>query len=136
MPAPATYFTILTAISQLPPLSLALWAPGKAAQINFFTNDICTQYVGEVAAWWTMASLIGWPGPMAAQAECISLNMPSNSQSTATVDHNDLASLREWVLHILGRVELFRQRGVVELQPGTGIMPACEERERGSVAER
>ncbi|KAJ7492965.1 hypothetical protein B0H11DRAFT_2277538 [Mycena galericulata] len=100
MPAPATYFTILTAISQLPPLSLALWAPGKAAQINFFTNDICTQYVGEVAAWWTMASLIGGPGPMAAQAECISLNMPSNSQSTATVDvwepTNSTASTTTW----------------------------------------
>ncbi|KAJ7510986.1 hypothetical protein B0H11DRAFT_1036634 [Mycena galericulata] len=87
MPALATYFTILTAVSKLPPLSLSVWAPGKAAQINFYTdNDGCSQYVNEVAAWWTMADLIGGPGSMATQAECISLDMPSNSQSTNTAD--------------------------------------------------
>ncbi|KAJ7300461.1 hypothetical protein DFH08DRAFT_1090586 [Mycena albidolilacea] len=85
MPTSAVYFAILASISQLPPVSHATWAPGKAAQINFFTDDICTQYNGEVAAWWTMTPMIG---SMAAQPECILLSMPvnGNSQTTALVN--------------------------------------------------
>ncbi|KAJ6527621.1 hypothetical protein DFH09DRAFT_1414222 [Mycena vulgaris] len=84
MPPPATYFAILTAVAQFPPLSLANWEPGKAAQVNFFSDVLCSQYDGEVAAWWTMTSFVGGPGP---QADCIPLDiMPGNSQSIGTAD--------------------------------------------------
>ncbi|KAJ6527768.1 hypothetical protein B0H19DRAFT_1083855 [Mycena capillaripes] len=86
MPTSAVYFAIFASISQLPPVSHATWAPGKAAQINFFTDDICSQYNGEVAAWWTMTPMIGGTGSMATYAECILLSMNGNSQSTGVAD--------------------------------------------------
>jgi hypothetical protein len=78
MPTQATVFAILAAMASLPLFSLATWEPGKAVQINFYANAMGGQYDGEVAAWWTRPPLAGSPG---LQAECIALNMPSNSQS-------------------------------------------------------
>jgi hypothetical protein len=78
MPTRATVFAILAVMAPLPPFSLAIWEPGKAAQINFYSNAMGGQYDGEVAAWWTTSPLAGGLG---LEAECIALNMPGNSQS-------------------------------------------------------
>ncbi|KAJ7192409.1 hypothetical protein GGX14DRAFT_578126 [Mycena pura] len=84
MPTSAIHFAILAALIQFSPLSYANWTPGKAAQVNFFTDVLCLQYNGEVPAWWTMTPFIGNPG---AQADCISLDvMPSSSKTIATVN--------------------------------------------------
>ncbi|KAF7362980.1 hypothetical protein MVEN_00649600 [Mycena venus] len=79
MPTPATYSALLTAIAQVPLLSLANWMPGSAVRINFYTDVQCSQYDGAVEVWWTMSPFVGGPG---LQAECIPLDiMPRNSQS-------------------------------------------------------
>ncbi|KAJ7274908.1 hypothetical protein C8J57DRAFT_1505649 [Mycena rebaudengoi] len=76
---------ILTATA-LAQLALANWTPEKAAQINFYTDAHCTQYNGEVPAWWLKSPLVGGIGSVAgaARAQCITLNMPGNSASINT----------------------------------------------------
>ncbi|KAJ7477629.1 hypothetical protein FB451DRAFT_1396587 [Mycena latifolia] len=82
----STYLAILTAAAQLTPVCVANWTPGKAAQINFYTDTACTQYNGEGAAWWNQSPMVGGIGSKAAaeQAQCITLNMPGNSKSINT----------------------------------------------------
>ncbi|KAJ7472211.1 hypothetical protein FB451DRAFT_1471523 [Mycena latifolia] len=79
----STYFAILAAAAQV---ALANWTPDKAAQINFYTDTKCSAYAGEAAAFWTQSPLVGGIGSTvgAARAQCITLNMPGNSQSINT----------------------------------------------------
>ncbi|KAJ7210219.1 hypothetical protein C8J57DRAFT_1540018 [Mycena rebaudengoi] len=79
MRATSTYFTILMAVAQV---SFANWAPEKGAQVNFYTDSGCGQYAGEVAVWWNKSPAVGVAGR---DADCITLNMPSNSKSIKTV---------------------------------------------------
>ncbi|KAJ7457326.1 hypothetical protein FB451DRAFT_1509517 [Mycena latifolia] len=97
-------FAILAAAAQV---ALANWTPDKAAQINFYTDTKCSAYAGEAAAFWTQLPLVGGIGSTvsllptlgygvgnlsggdcstvgAARAQCITLNMPGNSQSINT----------------------------------------------------
>ncbi|KAJ6527113.1 hypothetical protein B0H19DRAFT_1084159 [Mycena capillaripes] len=68
------YFDILTAVIQLPQLSLADWTPGKAAQINFYTNGTCTALnLNSEAAWWTLSPFVG--GGSITGAECFSISL-------------------------------------------------------------
>ncbi|KAF7339115.1 hypothetical protein MVEN_01988200 [Mycena venus] len=57
-------------------VSFGTYKPGKAAQINYYTDSACRNYVGEAAEWWTTK------GPEI--TECMSLNMPHNAQSINT----------------------------------------------------
>ncbi|KAJ6544359.1 hypothetical protein B0H19DRAFT_1267638 [Mycena capillaripes] len=79
-------FTSLAILSALAQLTLANWTPGKAAQINFYSDTVCTQYDGEAAAYWNQSPMVGTIGTTggAALAQCITLNMPGNSKSINT----------------------------------------------------
>ncbi|KAJ7255222.1 hypothetical protein C8J57DRAFT_1721795 [Mycena rebaudengoi] len=50
---------LILAVTALAQLALANWTPEKAAQINFYTDAHCTQYNGEVPAWWLKSPLVG-----------------------------------------------------------------------------
>ncbi|KAF7373888.1 hypothetical protein MSAN_00601100 [Mycena sanguinolenta] len=80
-----TALATLTALAQFAPC-LATWSSGKAAQINFYTDTHCSAYTGEAAAWWETSPEVGVIGSTTgvARAQCITLNMPGNSQSINT----------------------------------------------------
>jgi hypothetical protein len=86
MHALSTYFALVAAVAYLPRFSLAIWLPGKAAQLNFYADTGCLQYTGEVEAFWTESPLVGETGSTsaAAPAECITLNMPGDTQTVQT----------------------------------------------------
>ncbi|KAJ7027549.1 hypothetical protein C8F04DRAFT_1189513 [Mycena alexandri] len=51
--------------------------------MNFCSDAACSEYVGEAAAWWTQTPLVGSivSTSAAARAQCLTLNMPGNSES-------------------------------------------------------
>ncbi|KAJ6468877.1 hypothetical protein C8R45DRAFT_1105511 [Mycena sanguinolenta] len=92
----STALITLTTLAQIAPC-LATWTLGKAAQINFYTDTRCTAYNGEVAAWWTTSPEVGEIGSTsgAARAQCITLNMPGNSQSINTAALWDYSTMTQ-----------------------------------------
>jgi hypothetical protein len=82
---PPKFFGTLTAVAHLPPLILADWSPGKAAQINFYVNGTCApQYIYSSAAtsWWSVSPLVGI-GSITG-AECFTLNLVGRSTGINT----------------------------------------------------
>jgi hypothetical protein len=87
MHALSTYFALVAAVAYLPRFSLAIWLPGKAAQLNFYADTGCLQYTGEAEAFWTESPLVGETGSASAAApaaQCITLNMPGDTQAVQT----------------------------------------------------
>ncbi|KAJ7840844.1 hypothetical protein B0H14DRAFT_3869383 [Mycena olivaceomarginata] len=82
---PPKFFGTLTTVAHLPPLILADWSPGKAAQINFYVNGTCApQYIYSSAAtsWWSVSPLVGI-GSITG-AECFTLNLVGGSTGINT----------------------------------------------------
>jgi hypothetical protein len=75
-------FIHLTVLA-LAPLSLANWAPGKAAQLNFYADTKCTSYNGENAAWHDRWPHLGTTPHVkdSPYAECFNIGMGDSSKS-------------------------------------------------------
>ncbi|KAJ6470948.1 hypothetical protein C8R45DRAFT_421293 [Mycena sanguinolenta] len=72
------YLCIFTVIAHFPQLSLATWAPGKAAQINFYDGASCSTFTAHASSWWTGSPFVGGTGAKTG-ADCFPLNMPTDS---------------------------------------------------------
>ncbi|KAF7367142.1 hypothetical protein MSAN_00973900 [Mycena sanguinolenta] len=78
MHTPLQIFSILAAVAHLTGLSLGTWAPGKAAQIDFYDGGSCATLTAGASSWWTKSPFVGGPGAETG-AECFLLDMPLNS---------------------------------------------------------
>ncbi|TAQ86999.1 hypothetical protein B7494_g4674 [Chlorociboria aeruginascens] len=62
----------------------ANYAPDKASQINFYTDEVCTQYDGEIAAWWSTSPYVANINT-GSQPSCFELSWPNGTQSLNVV---------------------------------------------------